>query len=221
MANRRQVARMSDAIVAYASVLRLSRADIQILKIKDAYALHKVVYGLFEDVRTDVEKQTSMPSGIVYADKGGDFNTRQILMLSDRKPHQTPQFGEVETRSIQTGFLAHERYAFEVTLNPGKRDKQTGKIVPVRGREAIEQWFKARAPESWGFSVNPENLQIGQISVQTFEKAGKTITHGSAALKGELAVIDRDRFIQSFTLGIGRGRAFGFGLLQIVPLASI
>lgn len=211
---------MSEDILAYASVLRLSRVDMNTLKIKDAYALHKVVYGLFEDIRSDDEKKASTPSGIVYADKGGDFNTRQILMLSNRKPHQTPQFGEVQTKPVHAGFLAHERYAFEVTLNPGKRDKQTGKVVPIRGREDLEQWFLARAPESWGFSVNPKNLQIEKISVQTFEKAGKKITHGSATLKGELVVIDRDRFGQSFTQGIGRGRAFGFGLLQIVPLTA-
>lgn len=211
---------MSEDILAYASVLRLSRADLNALKIKDAYGLHKVVYGLFEDVRSDVEKQGSAPSGIIYADKGGDFSTRQVLMLSNRKPHQTPQFGKVQTTPIQSKFLAHERYAFEVTVNPGKRDNQTGKIVPVRGREAIAQWFLERAQQSWGFRVNSDNLQTGKISVQVFEKSGKAITHGSATLKGELAVIDRDRFRQSFIQGIGRGRAFGFGLLQIVPLTG-
>jgi CRISPR system Cascade subunit CasE len=210
---------MIEGVLAYASVLRLSRADINILGVKDAYALHKVVYGLFEDIRSENEKQASTHSGIVYADKGGNFNTRQILMLSNRKPHQTPQFGKVQTRIVYPDFLAHTHYAFEVTLNPGKRDKQTGKVVPVRGRDAIEQWFLARTPKSWGFSVNPENLQTGQLSVQTFEKSGNTITHGSVTLKGELSVIDKDCFVKGFTQGIGRGRAFGFGLLQIVPLA--
>ncbi len=208
---------MSKSVLAYASVLRLSRSDIKILSIKDAYALHKVVYGLFEDVRTDAEKQASAASGIVYADKGGDFNTRQILMLSNRKPHQTPQFGEVQTKPIPTDFLTHERYAFDITINPTKRDKQTGKVVAIKGRDEIAAWFIARASQSWGFVVNAEHLQVGQTSVQTFEKNGKTITHGSAALSGELTVTDKARFIQSFTLGIGRGRAFGFGLLQIVP----
>jgi CRISPR system Cascade subunit CasE len=212
---------MTKDVMAYASVLRLSRADMHILGIKDAYAVHRVVYGLFEDTRSDTEKQTSTRSGIVYADKSGDFNTRQILMLSNRKPHQTPQFGEVHTRVVHSDFLAHEHYAFEVTLNPGKRDKKTGKVVPIRGRDEIEQWFRERAPTSWGFSVNPENLQTEQLSVQTFEKSGTTITHGSATLKGELSVIDKDCFTKSFTDGIGRGRAFGFGLLQIVPLHAI
>ena len=208
---------MSEDIVAYASVLSLGRADMNALKVKDIYAIHKVVYGLFEDARLDAEKRASVPSGIVFADKGGDFNTRQILMLSNRKPHQTPQFGKVATNPIYATFLAHDRYAFEVTLNPGKRDMKTGKIVPIRGREAIEQWFLTRSPKSWGFSVNPENLQTERIGVQVFDKGEKRITHGSVTLKGELTVIDRDRFSQSFNQGIGRGRAFGFGLLQIVP----
>lgn len=209
---------MSDEIVAYASVLKLSRSDVKTLKIKDAYSLHKVVYGLFDDVRDDAEKQASTASGIVYADKGGDFNTHQILMVSNRKPHQTPQFGEVQSKLIHANFLSHERYAFDITLNPTKRNKETGKVVSIRGRDDIAAWFIARALQSWGFAVNSEHLQVGQMSVQVFEKDGKTITHGSATLKGQLTVIDRDCFIQSFTRGLGRGRTFGFGLLQIVPL---
>ena len=42
----------------------------------------------------------------------------------------------------------------------------------------------------------------------------------SATLKGELRVTDLDYFRQSFLQGIGRGRAFGFGLLQIVPFTD-
>lgn len=211
---------MSQDILAYASVLHLSRADLNTLKIKDAYGLHRVVYGLFEETRSEAEKQASVPSGIVYADKGGDFNSRQILMLSDRKPHQTPQFGAVETRPVSEGFLGHTRYAFEVTLNPGKRDKQTGKVVPMRSQEEVAEWFLARSEKSWGFSVNAENLQTEKIGVQTFNKGDRTITHGSATIKGELHVTDPDCFRQGFLQGIGRGRAFGFGLLQIVPLSD-
>jgi CRISPR system Cascade subunit CasE len=207
--------------VAYASVLKLSRSDIKTLQVKDAYALHKVVYGLFEDVRTDAEKNSSVPSGIIYADQGGDFNVRQILLLSNRKPHQTPQFGEVVTKPLYAYFLQHPHYAFQITINPTQRDNQSRKIVAVRGREEIAAWFMQRASAAWGFSVPMETLQVEQCSVQRFEKSGQTITHGSATLKGELSVIDREQFIKSFTQGIGRGRAFGFGLLQIVPLNSI
>jgi CRISPR system Cascade subunit CasE len=209
---------MSDDILAYASVLRLSRVDIHTLKIRDAYALHKVIYGLFEDVRSPTEKQASTSSGIVYVDKGGDFHSRQILMLSNRKPHQTPQFGQVQTKPVHVDFLSHERYAFDITINPTRRDKDTGKIIAVRGRDEIAAWFIARAPKSWGFVVDVEHLQVEGIGVQVFEKAGNSVTHGSASIKGQLTVTNKETFTRSFIQGIGRGRAFGFGLLQIVPL---
>ncbi len=209
---------MSEAILAHASVLLLSREDIKMLKVKDAYALHKVVYGLFEDVRSEAEKAAGKSSGILYADKGGDFHTRRILLLSNRKPHQTPQFGQVKTNPIFTSFANHAEYAFEITINPVKRDNASGKIISIRGREEIEQWFMQRASDSYGFKVNSASLQTEQMSVQTFEKSGQTVTHGSATIKGQLVVTDRNVFVNSFKQGLGRGKSFGFGLLQIVPL---
>lgn len=212
--------KLSEAVLAYASVLLLSREDVKMLKVKDAYALHKVVYGLFEDVRSEAEKVAGKSSGILYADKGGDIHTRQILLLSNRKPHQTPQFGRVKTTPIFMGFANHNEYAFEIIINPAKRNNTTGKIVSIRGREEIEQWFIKRANESYGFKVNPMSIQTEQMSVQTFEKSGQAVTHSSATIKGQLIVTDRKFFVNSFTQGLGRGKSFGFGLLQIVPLLS-
>ncbi|BBP46414.1 type I-E CRISPR-associated protein Cas6/Cse3/CasE [Thiosulfatimonas sediminis] len=209
---------MTDEVLAYASVLRLSRSDIKTLKITDAYSLHKQVYGLFDDVRTDDDKANSESSGILWVDKGGDFHHRQILMLSTRKPHQTPQFGEVESRVIKPDFVQHRRYGFEITLNPSKRNKKTGKVEAIRKRDEIALWAIERAHKNWGFEINPNHLQVQINPVLEFKKTGKTVTHNSAHLKGELLVTDRNQFIQSFLSGIGRGKAFGFGLLQIVPL---
>ena len=208
-------------VIAYASALALSRQDIKILSVKDPYSLHRVVFGLFENVRSESEMESAVPSGILYADKGGDFHARKILILSNRKPHQTPQFGKIETRTVSSEFLSFDRYAFEVTINPTKRDIITGKILPITGRENILQWFMDRASESWGFSVKKESLELERTAVQTFEKAGHRVTHGSATIKGELSIVDRSRFSESFLKGIGRGRAFGFGLLQIVPIRCV
>lgn len=207
-----------DSIPMYAGILRLSRSNVKALKITDAYSLHRVVYDLFDDVRSEQQKQASIPSGILYADKGGDFNRRLILMLANRPPNPAPEFGEVESKTISEHFLQHNRYAFEVTINPGKRDKRTSKIVAVRGREAITSWFIERAEKSWGFNVNDNNLGIEKMAVQSFKKDDQAVTHGNATLKGELYVTNRAQFVQSFRQGIGRGRAFGFGLLQIVPI---
>ena len=69
-----------------ASVFHLDRAAIKALSITDPYSVHRVVYSLYEDVRSEEEKASCQASGILYADQGGDFNNRKILLLADRAP---------------------------------------------------------------------------------------------------------------------------------------
>ena len=199
-----------------ASVLHLSRSDIQALKINNAYALHIAVYQLFADNRSDADKLHSKPSGILYADKGGDAFSRKILMLSSRQPN-LPEHGTLEMKKIAASFLDYAHYRFEVVVNPTQRANNTRKLIPLKNRQAIAAWFIDKAPQ-WGFSVSPEHLEVRDINVQCFQKKGQTITQAQAKLIGRLTVTDKATFVQSFQKGIGRGRAFGCGLLQIVPL---
>ena len=204
-----------------ASVLHLDRAAIQALKVTDPYSLHRVVYGLYPDVRDEAAKAGSTASGILWADQGGDMRGRKILLLANREPAPQAQggHGEVQSRPIADGFLQHQRYRFKVIINPTKRENQSGKLVPVKGREAVAAWFAERAQSSWGFSPVPEHVQVDRIEVLQFKgKAQRPLTLAQAHISGELQVLDRAQFQKSFTQGIGRGRAFGCGLLQIVPV---
>jgi len=196
-----------------ASVLKLTRADCQALGLKDAYSVHRIVYSLFP-------KQDQETRDFLFADKGGDWNCRQILLLSARRP-ATPERGEIESKEIPASFLIYDDYGFEVILNPTRRNGPTQKTTPVRGVENLREWFIQKAP-SWGFEVDANSLQVLHIGVKKFEKQkeGKTFeqTHGSATFIGKLKVLDRQVFIKSFEQGIGRAKGFGFGLLQIVPI---
>lgn len=206
-----------------ASVLHLDRKAVQRLKIKDIYGLHKAVYSLFPDVRSVEEKQGSTPSGFIYADQGGDYKSRKILLLSDRQPIAKIQgeYGEVQSKPISAEFLQYDTYRFKVTVNPTRRDSASRKLVPVKGREAIAEWFTERAEQSWGFKVVPSQLQVDSTDVLQFkDKEQRSITLAQAKIQGVLQVADRKNFIQSFSQGIGRGRAFGCGLLQIAPITE-
>ena len=66
-----------------ASVLHLDRQASKALRITDPYSLHRVVFSLYDDVRSVEEKSASQASGILYADQGGDFRGRRILLLAD------------------------------------------------------------------------------------------------------------------------------------------
>jgi len=204
-----------------ASILNLDRTAVKALRITDPYSLHRVVYSLYEDVRDETAKAASENSGILFADQGGDFSGRKILLLSNRSPAERVEgvYGNVQSRSIYPGFLDHTTYRFKVIVNPTRRDSASRKLIPVKGRDAIGQWFCQRAEQSWGFHITTEHLQIERVNVLQFkDKHQHPVTLAQAHVQGLLQVIDPERFRQSFRQGIGRGRAFGCGLLQIVPL---
>jgi CRISPR system Cascade subunit CasE len=198
----------------FASLLRLSVQDMARLRIKDAYGIHRVVYDLFDPSRdnTPVEGR-SASSGILYADRGLKKGWREILIVSDRSPRQAPGV-RLETREIPSKLLDFPSYRFEITINPVKRENASGKIVPLRTREAVSEWFAAKAP-GWGFEAG--HLEVQSMNVAQFEKKGQRVTLGQATLTGLLQVRDAARFARSFRRGLGRGKAFGCGLLQITP----
>jgi len=205
----------------FASVLQLDRHASKALRITDPYSLHRVVYSLYEDVRNAEEKSASQTSGILYADQGGEFQSRRILLLADRMPAECidGQYGQVQSKAVAESFLDHDRYRFKVIVNPTRRDSASRKLLPVKGREAIADWFCERALQSWGFLASREHLQVERVDVLRFkDKQQHPVTLAQAHVQGLLEVTDRTQFRNSFARGIGRARTFGCGLLQIVPL---
>ncbi|MDF0604421.1 type I-E CRISPR-associated protein Cas6/Cse3/CasE [Neisseriaceae bacterium TC5R-5] len=205
------------------SLLQLDRHAVKALRLTDPYALHRIVYSLYPDVRSDADKQAGHSSGILYADQGGNFQQRRILLLANRSPADCVdgQYGTVNSRAVPDSLFQHHHYHFKVLINPSYRDNASRKIMPVCGEAATKQWFAQRAEQSWGFIVHPEYLQVDQQHVLRFDdKAGRPITLAQASVSGVLRVSHAERFRHSFTHGLGRGRAFGCGLLQIVPLPT-
>lgn len=197
----------------YQSLYELDPNDIFNLGVYDSYGVHRIVYDLFEMSRSPNSQDSS---GILHADLGKKKDKRQILILSNREPRR-PERGSLETRIISPEFFMYPAYRFAITINPVIRNNNTGKIVPIKDRGTIEQWFSEKTP-SHGFEVVPGTLQINSIKVDRFTKGNSSITLGKANLAGLLYVRDRDQFIRAVRNGIGRGKAFGCGLLQIVPV---
>lgn len=206
-----------------AGMLHLDRPAIQALRITDPYSLHRVVYSLYEDVRTPTAKAGSTANGVLFADQGGDIRGRRILLLANRPPKARVEdrWGRVETKPVPGNLLAHEAYRFKVIVNPTRRGNASRRLEPVKGRDAIEEWFAERAAASWGFRIDRAHLQVDRVEVLRFrDKQQHPVTLAQAHIQGLLQVTDPERFSSSFHQGIGRGRAFGCGLLQLVPLPA-
>ncbi len=214
----------------YLSQYQLSVSDARRLRLTDAYSMHRIVYGLFDDVRGG---ETNKASGILFADKGMKLggaprqNMRTVLILSDRQPRE-PDYGNIQTKPLPDSYLLADQYVFELVINPVRRKRisdKRGPIIPITGKPAVRQWFLEKSP-GWGFETHEPSLQVVDIKVEQFlHKNGDgdtasiaQVTIAQATITGALHVTDRNAFIKSAYYGIGRAKAFGCGLLQITPI---
>lgn len=204
--------------MTYAIELVLGRKDQRTLRITDPYSIHRVVYSLFDDVRSTEDYQCKS-SGFLYADLGNDLRGRRLLILSNREPREFDlQDGLKTVKTVPEAFLKCDFYRFKTTLNPSRRNNITRKRESIVGEENILQWFTQKT-EQWGFVV-VGTATVENSTVQRFKgKNNCLVTVNMATLTGVLRVTDRDLFKKAFESGLGKERAFGCGLLQLVPVS--
>jgi CRISPR system Cascade subunit CasE len=135
------------------------------------------------------------------------------------------------------------RYLFRLRVNPVRSTKDKvpsgarGRVVNVGSREMQERWLIGRAP-SLGFAIPADDadlrsetgellarrhLALTERGTQRFGKrAGGSqlqVTLATAQFDGLLEVTDADSLRTALTAGIGRGKAYGCGLLTLAPIS--
>ena len=160
-----------------------------------------------------------------------------LLLLSEQSPDlslMANQFGMEgseqtwQTKSYDALLDRIENgsaWQFRLTANPTKsiRSPETGKRGTVCAHITPEyqlKWLLDRCG-THGFSINPEEVAVIQSQWQRFYKGDqrkKSVSLLSVTFEGVLTVTDAVRFRQVLTEGIGRGKAFGLGLLTVIRL---
>jgi CRISPR system Cascade subunit CasE len=140
------------------------------------------------------------------------------------------------------GVSPGRRYRFRLVANPTRSTKHAvsagrrGRVVGVGSREAQEAWLVERS-DRLGFRVPADdgdlysndgvliarrNLTLTGRERLRFTKSGSgnrhAVTLDVARFDGLLEVTDPDRLKAALRAGIGRGKAYGCGLLTLAPV---
>lgn len=159
------------------------------------------------------------------------YGETYLLILSEEKPDLTSvvaQFGHpgdtFETRSyapLLDRITKDSRWQFRLTANPTYSEKQDGERGKVKRHVTVahqEEWLLDRA-EKHGFQLNPEEFRVTRTQNLAFHKKGDTtVTLLSVTYDGILTVTDPEKFRETLVHGIGRGKAYGNGLLTVVRI---
>ena len=155
-----------------------------------------------------------------------------LLILSQRPPDLASavrQFGYPDARPswetkpyepllqrIESGSVWHFRLTANPTVSQSGKDGKRGKVLAHVTPEYQKRWLMQRA-EKGGFALTEDGFEVIQNRWLRFQKEGqgRPVSLLAVTFEGTLTVTDTPLFCQTLKSGIGRGKAYGMGLLTI------
>lgn len=165
-----------------------------------------------------VDTLNGQPVLLVLSQEAGDF-TQAAEALSGQSQWESAPYERLLAR-VHNGTL----WRFRLTANPTKSlsqpadaagEKPRGRVVAHITPKHQEAWLREQAAKR-GFALG-EQVQVTSSGWKTFRKAnGHRVTLYAATFEGLLTVTDEELFRETLKTGIGRGKAYGMGLLTLV-----
>lgn len=152
-----------------------------------------------------------------------------LLIVSESKPNiaKLERYGVENSGKTQSynPFLEsiHEgmKAKFKVTLNPVfsqyQSNDQRGRVIPLVS-ESDQMEYILRRAEKNGFQLEAKDFVVTDKGFKVLKKTHqRALRLSSATYQGELVVSDADEFRKTLIEGIGKKKAYGFGLMTIIP----
>lgn len=115
---------------------------------------------------------------------------------------------------------------FRVKLNTVKADSQEGKkaglkrgrLFPIVNQEELVSFLIDRSEKN-GFKVEEDDFVVVEKGFEKLQKKNmKPLDLAMATYEGNLVVTDEEKFIKALTEGIGKKKAYGFGMMTVIPI---
>ena len=154
------------------------------------------------------------------------YGKKYLLILSKEKPDFSHMIGEYcredakgESRSYDKLLQSVQEgstYLFKLVANPVK--EMNNKKVGIYDSAELVSWLVRKA-EANGFKVDVNTLRVSPVAKVEFgrHQGEPKVVITRVTFEGILTVTDKDSFIGALTQGIGRAKAYGCGLLTIIP----
>ncbi len=191
----------------YLAQFRIGRKEVLRHRLVSAYELHKLLWNCFPgrpEAKRDFLFRCDEEEAVL-----------KILMLSETKPEVCDWAEWDGIKEFDPVFPIGSLYCFRLRANPTIRAKEDGKLRAVTREEELHSWLVRKAEKN-GFALRSEPEYSG-CRLERFSKTpgGPGISLNVVEIGGALAVTDSAAFGEAFRRGIGRGRAFGCGMLLL------
>ena len=181
--------------------------------------------------------------GCLYGYGGADADALRDAAATFACPIQASVIpaATLQSKPMPSEWQTDKRLGFEVRIRPTRRLTRpigdTGKChvaerdaflmqaldetTETRSREAVYQdWLSERLVRCGGATLESATLQSFQRTRAVRKQRARYSEGPDALMRGNLVVTDGDAFADLLSTGVGRHRAYGYGMLLLRPPAS-
>lgn len=168
--------------------------------IVDAYHIHQKVSNLLDgnEGRKYVYRWSLLPSGILV---------RARFACESDMPEEARDHVAVHM-PIEKGRV----FRFAVDAIPTVKETTSGRSRQIVGRDACLEWLNKKLSERGADILAADETDVFSVRIG---KSGCDFSRRVSRFAGTLRVDDPDLLGKAFLCGIGKGRAFGFGMLNL------
>lgn len=200
------------------------------LGIISRYDVHRFVHSLFGNrerdflFSIDMFGRTGAVITILSPEKPAELDSADAC----RPAAHALKPDEWKMRTVRMTERFFEKDAYILAMRISCRERKTssdpkanphGTQSSAMSPEAIMGWFRKRE-ERLGFRIMEGSLGImeaGCVNTSRYGRGAKRVSIPYADIICRIEVTDREALMKAFSEGIGAGRAFGLGLMGIMP----
>ena len=143
-----------------------------------------------------------------------DLSTLAVQIGARERDWLTRDYQKLLDR-IQPGSIWRFRLCANPVMSVPEPGKDRGKVKAITIAAHQREWL-ARQAERNGFAVAPGQFDVVRSEWRMFRNKGNNVSILSATFEGVLTVTDAEVFKRALLEGIGRGKAYGMGLLTVM-----
>ena len=210
------------------------------------YAIHCLLTESFgrdlapKPFRLIIPRDRRQPHGVLYGYGAVDAATlrERAGLYADPLQCQIMTLENLVSKPMPARWEPGKRLGFEVRIRPTVRQNR-GTAHPGAERDAFQweaqqypegemprnreevyrDWLIKRLAERKGAELESATLRSFQRTRSVRKLHGRTVEGPDAVMQGTLSITDADAFNELLTQGVGRHRAYGYGMLLLRPPA--
>lgn len=196
-------------------IVSITRITVPATKISDVTKLHQTVMSHFPKIKTSYRARQTM--GVLFQITDLSVDTAGLLIASSVLPQNNLR---AEAATVELEFHEGDMVSFVLDANitkrlpteqtPGRASKH-GRLVPLTTPAEQREWLDRKGLQH-GFQVMKATFGPAPLPVR---KGQHGIVVRAVRVQAEVEITDPELFTEAVTDGIGRGRAFGCGLVNV------